>query len=387
MINRTNKRKTVNTLEGDHIKINHWLTPLSWLYGLGVGIRNVMFDCKMLPSVKFDVPVICVGNITVGGTGKTPHTEYLMRLLSTDHQVAVLSRGYKRKSKGYVLADADTPMEMVGDEPYQIKHKFPDAHVAVDRDRCNGIRNLLGSSVQPPVDVVILDDAYQHRYVTPGLNLLLMDYHRLVCFDKLLPAGRLREHQVNMRRADVVIVTKCPKTIKPMEIRGIERSLGLYTWQKLFFTYFRYGKLYPLFDKSKPELELRDLKDGEKSVMLLTGIASPQQMEYDLEKYTDFVPLHFSDHHDFDYKDLCDIERTFDSLPHGRKIIVTTEKDSVRLMNCRLREDVADSIYVLPVEVAFMNGKKEEFNKIITGYVHKDSRNSSVPQRTDEHKA
>jgi tetraacyldisaccharide 4'-kinase len=265
---------------------------------------------------------------------------------------------------------------MVGDEPYQMKHKFPDAHVAVDRDRCNGIRNLLDSSVQPPVDVVILDDAYQHRYVTPGLNLLLMDYHRLVCFDKLLPAGRLREHKANMRRADVVVVTKCPKTIKPMEIRGIERSLGLYTWQKLFFTYFRYGKLYPLFDKSKPELDLRDLKDGEKSVMLLTGIASPQQMEYDLEKYTDFVPLHFSDHHDFDNKDLCDIERAFDALRHGQKIIVTTEKDSVRLMNCRLRKDVADSIYVLPVEVAFMGGKRDEFNKIITGYVHKDSRNS-----------
>lgn len=374
-------------MEGDHIKINHWLTPLSWLYGLGVGIRNVMFDCRMLHSVKFDVPVICVGNITVGGTGKTPHTEYLVRLLSNDCQVAVLSRGYKRKSKGFVLANADTPMTEVGDEPYQMKHKFPDTHVAVDRNRCNGIRILLGSSVQPPVDVVILDDAYQHRYVTPGLNLLLMDYHRLVCFDKLLPAGRLREQKSNMRRADIVIVTKCPKTIKPMEIRGIERSLGLYTWQKLFFTYFRYGKLYPLFDKSKSEMDLSDLKEMNKSVMLLTGIASPQQMEYDLKAHTDFVPLHFSDHHDFCSKDLSDIERTFDSLGDGQKIIVTTEKDSVRLMNCRLRQDVADSIYVLPVEVAFMNGKKEEFNKIITGYVRKDSRNGSVPERANEHKA
>ena len=176
-------------MEGDHIKINYWLLPLSWLYGLVVSIRNLMFDVGMLKSKTFPLPVICVGNITVGGTGKTPHTEYLIRLLSEKHQVAVLSRGYKRQSEGYVLATPTTSMTDIGDEPYQMKHKFPQIHMAVDKDRCHGIEELMKKEVQPSTDVVILDDAYQHRYVKAGLNILLMDYHRLIYLDKLLPAG------------------------------------------------------------------------------------------------------------------------------------------------------------------------------------------------------
>ncbi|MBO5750396.1 MAG: tetraacyldisaccharide 4'-kinase, partial [Bacteroidaceae bacterium] len=251
-------------MEGDHIKICHWLTPLSWLYGLGVGVRNAMFDCGLLPSEKFDVPVISVGNITVGGSGKTPHTEYLVRLLRDKYQVAILSRGYKRKSKGFQFASDETTMETIGDEPFQMKRKYPEAHVAVDKDRRNGIRNLLDKNVNPPVGVVILDDAFQHRYVSPDVNVLLMDYHRLICFDKLLPAGRLREPAANKRRADIVVVTKCPQTITPMEQRGIERSLALFPWQRLYFTYFKYGSLYPLFDKTREELSLDSLRSSNK---------------------------------------------------------------------------------------------------------------------------
>lgn len=301
--------------------------------------------------------------------------------------MAILSRGYKRKSRGYILATDEMSEEVIGDEPWQMKHKYPCIHMAVDKDRRNGIRRLSSQETEPPVDVIILDDAYQHRYVSPGINILLMDYHRLICFDKLLPAGRLREPQSNKRRADIVVVTKCPLSITPMEQRGIERSLSLYPWQKLFFSYFRYGKLYPLFDKSKKDISMEALgKDG-RSVMLLMGIASPMQMEYDIKKYTDFVALHFSDHHSFGDKDVELIEETFEKLPPKERIIITTEKDSPRLMRCKLSEKVASAVYVLPVEVDFMNGKAEDFNQIITGYVQKNSRNSTLLKGKNADKA
>lgn len=374
-------------MEGDHIKICHWLTPLSWLYGLGVGIRNAMFDCGLLPSEKFDVPVISVGNITVGGSGKTPHTEYLVRLLRDKYQVAILSRGYKRKSKGFQLASDETTMETIGDEPFQMKRKYPEAHVAVDKDRRNGICNLLNKDVVPPVGVVILDDAFQHRYVSPGVNVLLMDYHRLICFDKLLPAGRLREPAANKRRADIVVVTKCPQTITPMEQRGIERSLALFPWQRLYFTYFKYGSLYPLFDKTKENLPLDSLRGGNKKALLLTGIASPEQLEYDINKYVDFESMHFGDHHSFTSEDLRKIEGAFNDLHGNDKMIITTEKDAARLVDCDINEDVAKHIYVLPIEVEFMNGKADDFNKTIMDYVRKNSRNCSVLKRKNDRKA
>ena len=374
-------------MEGDHIKICHWLTPLSWLDGLGVGVRNAMFDCGLLPSEKFDVPVISVGNITVGGSGKTPHTEYLVRLLRDKYQVAILSRGYKRKSKGFQLASDETTMETIGDEPFQMKRKYPEAHVAVDKDRRNGIRNLLNKDVVPSVGVVILDDAFQHRYVSPDVNVLLMDYHRLICFDKLLPAGRLREPAANKRRADIVVVTKCPQTITPMEQRGIERSLALFPWQRLYFTYFKYGSLYPLFDKTKENLPLDSLRGGNKKALLLTGIASPEQLEYDINKYVDFESMHFGDHHSFTSEDLRKIEGAFNDLHGNDKMIITTEKDAARLVDCDINEDVAKHIYVLPIEVEFMNGKADDFNKTIIDYVRKNSRNGSVFKRKNDRKA
>lgn len=180
-------------MEGDHIKINKWLLPLSWLYGLIVGIRNELFELKILKTRRFNIPVISIGNITVGGSGKTPHVEYLIRLLKDKMNVAVLSRGYKRKSHGYVLATTDTPMQDIGDEPYQMKTKYPKVHVAVDKNRCEGISRLTTDKETCDTDVILLDDAFQHRYVQPGINILLVDYHRLIIYDKLLPAGRLRE--------------------------------------------------------------------------------------------------------------------------------------------------------------------------------------------------
>ena len=188
-------------MEGDFIRINKWLLPLSWLYGLGVRLRNTLFDIGVLKSESFDVPVISVGNITVGGTGKTPHVEYLIGLLRDKCRVAVLSRGYKRKSRGFVLADAGATARTVGDEPWQMKHKFPDVTVAVDADRRHGIRRLMERGGDGAADVVLLDDAFQHRYVKPGVNILLVDYHRLIVYDRLLPAGRLREHLAEVLRS------------------------------------------------------------------------------------------------------------------------------------------------------------------------------------------
>ena len=327
-------------MEGDHIHINYWLLPLSWLYGLVVSIRNLMFDAGALKSKTFPLPVICVGNITVGGTGKTPHTEYLIRMLSEKHQVAVLSRGYKRQSEGYVLATPTTPMTDIGDEPYQMKHKFPQIHMAVDKDRCHGIAELMKKEVQPPTDVVILDDAYQHRYVKAGLNILLMDYHRLIYLDKLLPAGRLRESSSGTKRADIVIVTKCPRDITPIERKGIERSLNIENWQKIFFSTYTY-----------PD----NMKGIGSNPLLVTGIASPEQMIYDLQKIVpEFDVMSFPDHHHFTENDINNI-RT-------RAAGLTTEKDSTRLHGL-------ENVKVIPIEVEFIDGK-EEFDNIIRNYVN-----------------
>ena len=337
-------------MEGDHIKINYWLMPFAWLYGLVVNIRNLMFDMGMLPSKTFPMPIICVGNITVGGTGKTPHTEYLIRLLSPNHRVAVLSRGYKRQSKGYVLANENTPMKEIGDEPYQMKHKFPQIYMAVDKDRCHGITELMKDTMQPPAEVVILDDAYQHRYVKAGINILLMDYHRLIYNDELLPAGRLRESSSGSKRADIVIITKCPHNMTPMEQRSIKQSLGLERWQEIFFTTYRY-----------PE----KIEGISENPLLVTGIASPEQMKQDLKNIIPaFDTMSFPDHHNFTEQDIEAIRKRA-----GGRTILTTEKDATRLYGL-------DNIRIIPIEVEFLNGKGKEFNHIIKTYVQKNSRNS-----------
>ena len=348
-------------MEGDHIKTYPLLAPLSWLYGAGVMFRNMLFDCGVLHSRSFDGPVICVGNLTVGGTGKTPHTEYLIRLLSQNCQVAVLSRGYKRKSSGFVLAQADTPMREIGDEPFQMKQKFPQIHMAVDKDRCHGIEKLCQPNVTPMTDVVLLDDAYQHRYVKPGLNILLMDYHRLIYFDMLLPAGKLREPQSGKDRADIVIVTKCPTYITPMDMRGIERTLDLQPWQRLFFSTYKY-----------PDT----LGEVGENPLLVTGIASPKQIEYDLKKIIPhFEVMAFPDHHQFTRKDIERIKKR----AQGRTIL-TTEKDATRMTGIEVK--------TIPVEVVFIgNNKQEEFNQTILSYVRKNKRNSCIPERKNAHKA
>lgn len=372
-------------MEGDFIKINEWMLPLSWLYGLGVRLRNQLFDLGILKSRSFDIPVISVGNITVGGSGKTPHVEYLIRLLKDRVKVAVLSRGYKRKSHGYILAGKDTDMNDIGDEPCQMKNKFPGIYVAVDKSRCHGIDRLTSDDETKDTDVILLDDAYQHRYVKPGVNILLVDYHRLIIRDKLLPAGRLREPQKGKSRADIVIITKCPRDLKPMGFRVIIKAMNLYPYQKMFFTTLVYDDLKPAFGgKNRP---LKSIGKDE-NILLLTGIASPKQMIYDLKPYSDKITsLSFPDHHQFTAKDIERINNVFKGLPQP-KILITTEKDRSRLTDADgLSEEVRQSMYVLPVRIEFMLDEEEDFNNKIIGYVQKNSRNSILAKAKDDNKS
>ena len=369
-------------VEGDFIVINKWLLPLSWFYGLGVKLRNMAFELGLLKSRSFDVPVISVGNITVGGTGKTPHVEYLVKHLKDIFHIAVLSRGYKRKSKGFILATPETTMPEIGDEPFQMKQKFPHVSVAVDRSRCHGIEELTDNDKS--LDVILLDDAFQHRYVKPGINILLVDYHRLVIYDKLLPAGRLREPLSGKDRADIVIITKCPKDLKPMEFRVITKAMSLYPYQSLYFTTLEYDKLQPLFHTGEPQ-ELKGLKKTH--ILLLTGIASPEQMTHDLTPFVkDITPLTFADHHRFKAKDIQLINETFEQLPEPR-CVITTEKDATRLYGIDgLSEEVRKNSYTLPVNIRFMQEQEDTFNQYIIGYVRKNSRNSILAKTKDDHK-
>ena len=367
--------------EGDFITINKKLLPLSWFYGLGVGIRNLLFEMGVLKSRSFSTPVISVGNITVGGTGKTPHVEYLIRLLKDKMKVAMLSRGYKRKSRGFVLSDKDTPMRMIGDEPYQIKQKFPDITVAVDKKRTRGIARLTES--ENPPDVVVLDDAFQHRYVKPGINILLVDYHRLVIYDRLLPAGRLREPVKAKDRADIVIVTKCPKDLNPMEFRVITKAMKLYPYQQLFFSTLEYDAPKAIFSG-----EVLTESLAGKNILLLTGIASPEQIMHDLQEYNaQITPLTFADHHNFRKKDVERINKAFASMSEP-KIILTTEKDATRLTAVDgLLDEVKASLYALPLRIAIMQNQEEEFNNKIIKYVYKNSRNGILAKRKDDNKS
>lgn len=363
-------------MEGDYIKIHSTLLPLSFLYGMGVRFRNMLFDTGILESRSFPIPVISVGNITVGGAGKTPHVEYLIRLLCETKRVSVLSRGYKRRTKGYLLASSSSTSLELGDEPYQMYLKYGrQVHVAVSANRCEGIERLCSDPETKDTDVILLDDAFQHRYVKPGVNILLVDYHRLIVYDKLLPAGRLREPKDGKRRADIVIVTKCPPDLRPMDFRVITKALNLYPYQKLFFTTIEYGDLIPLFSNSR-SLALSEIT-SDYEVLVLSGIASPQHLLCDIQKHTEnVIPMTFRDHHLFTPKDIARINNTFDSLS-SKRIIITTEKDAARLVGLDgLSDDVRNHIYALPIKTTFLLEQQEQFDEFILSYVLKNSKDS-----------
>lgn len=352
------------------------LLPLSALYGIAVWLRNKLFDLNILKSRSFPIPVICVGNITVGGTGKTPHTEYLVRLLKDEFNVCVLSRGYKRKSKGFVLAqEGKTTMEDIGDEPFQMWRKFPDVNVAADSDRCNGIDNLIAKAdKRDKKQVIVLDDAYQHRHVRAGMYILLIDYDRPIRQGTLLPAGRLREPASGKNRADIIIVSKCPENISSEEMERLRSEISPTAEQEVFFTYMKYGNLYRIFRQGKNDDMCPEEISTDSHVLLLTGIASPKAITEKLMHYTTNIqPMAFADHHSFNRKDMEAVRKRFMSMPKGKRMIITTEKDAARLtMQPHLDERLKPYIYALPVEVCFLNEDKIKFNKKITEYVRKN---------------
>ena len=345
---------------------------LSVLYGIVTETRNRMFDRGILKQHSFDLPVISIGNLAVGGTGKTPHTEFLIRLLSEKFRTAVLSRGYRRKTTNFVLADTNSTAQSIGDEPFQIFGKFPQVTVAVDEKRVRGIQNLL--KIHPDVQVIILDDGFQHRYVKPGLSILLTDYTNLYADDYMLPYGTLREYKTNSKRTDMVVVTKCPEETQPDECKSIAAKLALKSHQQLFFSTFEYGQIYPVFPEviRKPVAEIT----SETAVLLVTGIVKPQPMLDWLKKNTQKVKTRFyPDHYDFDKKDISEIEKDFIDI-QGDKLILTTEKDAARLKsNPDLTEKIMKSLYALPLEVKILNNEQDIFIQKIQDYVRKNSGN------------
>ncbi|MCF0199051.1 MAG: tetraacyldisaccharide 4'-kinase [Bacteroidaceae bacterium] len=355
--------------------MNTLLKMLSWLYGIGVGLRNMLFDMGILESRSYDIPIISLGNITAGGTGKTPHAEYLIRLLSPHYRVAVLSRGYRRRSKGYVLATADTPIDQIGDEPWQMKHKFPEVYVAVDANRRRGIDRLMTDEATRDVQVILLDDAYQHRYVKPSLNILLVDNNRLITNDHLLPAGFLREPVSGKVRADMMIVTKCPAQLTPIGYQIAEHALEPRPYQDLFYSTMQYGDLTPVFAQTPPRA-LTTLAD--QHILLIAGIASPLQMGYDLRPYCpDIKLLAYPDHHYFSPKDVEQINDVFATLPQPR-LAITTEKDVARLLvTPGLNEELRQQLHQLPIEARLLRDDKT-FNLKILTHVHENSKIRSM---------
>jgi tetraacyldisaccharide 4'-kinase len=334
------------------------LFPFAVLYGFITSIRNFLFDYGILKSYSFPIPVIAVGNLSVGGTGKTPQIEYLIRLLSNKYKIATLSRGYKRKSEGFILANTTSNAEILGDEPFQFYKKFPNIQVAVDANRKNGIEQLLSQSNKP--DVILLDDAFQHRKVKAGFYILLTAYNDLFINDFMLPTGNLRESRSGAKRADMIIVTKCPRDISELAQNKIKKSLLRENEKQaeVFFTFIDYDdKIY----SNNKTLNVNEVKTVDK--LLLAGIAKPESFFAYLQSENDEC-LMYPDHHHFSEKEIVEIKEKAKN-----KIIITTEKDFVRL-NEKLPND---SLFYLPIKSSFVNNSTD-FDKQIINYVGTSTR-------------
>ena len=354
-----------------------FLYPVSLIYGLITSARNFLYDTGVLKSYEFSIPIICVGNLTVGGTGKTPHTEYLADLLNKSFKVAVLSRGYKRNTTGFHIADSASSANDIGDEPMQIHRKFTEIIVAVDRDRVHGVRKILEE--KPDTGVIILDDGFQHRRIIPGLSVLLTDFERLMIYDALLPYGNLRESLSNMRRADIILITKSPEDISPIQRRIIVKEISKAPYQNLYFTSLTYKDPLPVFENPDQELNLNSQnEDG--GIVLVTGIANPKPLsEFLQNKFSEIIHLSFGDHYHFTEKDIEKITGTWHSLKSARKYIITTEKDAARLREfTNIAEPVRSAFFYIPLGINFLNNDKDEFDNLIVDYVRKNKRNNRI---------
>lgn len=338
------------------------LKPLSVAYGGITAVRNRLFDCGVLSQRRFDIPVVVVGNIAVGGTGKTPHTEYLIDLLMPKYRIGVLSRGYNRRTKGFVAATAESSARQIGDEPYQIFRKYGDKGVAVAvcEDRCEGIDRM--RALNPEINLILLDDAFQHRYVRPTLSIVLTEHSHPVFEDSMLPAGRLRENAGALRRADIVVVTKCPADMKQIDYRIFTKNMGLEPWQKLFFSKYTYGELTPLFPEEVQRTpQLAELTERDTAIAL-AGIANPRPFIAHLRKSgARLKGLIFTDHHNFTGDDIRQLIHKIKSADDpARTIVVTTEKDAMRLRDFPgLPKSLKRRIFYIPVAVKFLTNAAE----------------------------
>ncbi|TDW97570.1 tetraacyldisaccharide 4'-kinase [Dinghuibacter silviterrae] len=337
------------------------LLPVACIYGAVVWVRNKLFDRNILKGASFNLPLICVGNLSVGGTGKSPMTEYLLRLLQDRYQVATLSRGYKRKTRGYILAGDGTTALDIGDEPMLFHLKFPKVAVAVGEERLVAIPQLLQD--RPGTQVVILDDAYQHRAIQPGFNILLTDYNNLYTRDFYLPTGDLRDHKCAARRAQVIVVTKCPPGLSEEERAAVTQELHPREGQRVFFATLEYGQPYHIIDNHPCPLE----KDME--VLLVCGIANPKPLKAYLEAETaSFEVQAYNDHHIFTIDDLRAMRRRFEQMSSGKKILLTTEKDGVRLL--KFQQELENlPLFVLPVRHRILFGERDAFHASILTFI------------------
>ena len=333
------------------------LFPFAILYGVITSIRNFLFDISVLKSYSFNLPIIAVGNLSVGGTGKTPQIEYLIRLLSEKYKIATLSRGYKRQSEGFILAQANSNARLLGDEPFQFFEKFPSIQVAVDADRKNGIEQLLSLPEKP--EVILLDDAFQHRKVKAGFYILLTSYGDLYSDDCMLPTGNLRETRSGAKRADLIVVTKCPFDLSLDKQNDIRKRLKLSVNQQLYFTFIAYDTFVY---GEKQKVNINEIQSTVK--VLVAGIAKPEPF-FTYLKNTNDVCLSFPDHHNFTEKDILEITKT----AHNN-IIITTEKDYMRLKGSLPNEQ----LFYLPIKSAFIS-ESQNFDKTIINYVGTSSRN------------
>ena len=343
------------------------LLPVSVCYGMVMQIRNWLFDLHLLPSKTFDKPVISVGNLSYGGTGKTPHIEYLIRLLSPGMFVATLSRGYGRKSKGFILASKRSNVKYIGDEPLQFLKKFENIRVAVDEKRSRGIRLLLEK--YPDLKVILLDDAFQHRYVKSGLSILLTDYHRPYAEDMILPSGTLREFRCGAGRADIIVVTKTPKIFSPITRRRIIEELKPDSRQRIYFSYIKYVDPVAVFDTLNFTFPTKVT-----NILLFTGIANDYPLREHLERMcSELIVMKFADHHTYTIKDIEEITQKYHDLPTQKKVLITTEKDVMRLKTSELSGNLKNlPLFCVSMEVDFHGADKEKFDNEILRYVKKN---------------
>ena len=337
------------------------LLPFAVVYGLIIFIRNKLYDKNFFKSAKFNFPLICVGNIAVGGTGKSPMVEYLVELLKPDFKIATLSRGYKRKTRGYALANANTSALEIGDDPMKFRIKFPDVPIAVGEERIVAIPQLLQD--QPDLEAIILDDAFQHRIVQAGLNILLTEYSNLYVHDFFLPTGDLRDEWASAKRADIIIVTKCPEDLSIEKKQSIIKSLKPLLSQTVYFTTIEYGIPYHIVSHDKRMITQDD------EVLLVCGIANPKPLkELLLENTKAYYQKDYNDHHIFSIDDLHEIKERFDEINADKKFILTTEKDAVRLV--KFADELIDTpVFIIPIRHRFLFSEEEKFNGQVISFI------------------